>query len=281
MRTRVAPTPSGYLHAGNVANILVIDALARASDGTVILRIDDMDAPRYRADYVEDLVSVLRWVDVEWHEGPRDLIDFESAYRMSSRTPQYRDFLRTLTAGGLRVYACVCSRSQAAAAGTRGCAADCRSAGRPFAAGASALRAAVPEDTQVRIGERVVRLDREFGDPVLWRRDDLPAYHLASVEEDLRSGVTDIVRGSDLLPSSALQAWLASHAPGPGLSEVTFWHHDLLTGPSEVKLSKSQAGTPAVARTPDQAESLRATASRLRASMASARASIVPSPASG
>lgn len=271
MHTRLAPTPSGYLHAGNAVNLLITTALARSTAATVQLRIDDMDVERYRPEYVDDIFSVLAWLGISWDVGPRDRAEFESGFRLADRTSQYRERLESLTGSGLQTYACGCSRSQAHAAGTRGCVGDCRDAALLLEPGRTALRAHIPVGTVVHVGDQSVDLHAEFGDPVLWRRDDLPAYHLASLDEDLRAGVTDIVRGIDLLPSTALQGWLASHSPDAGLSEVNVWHHPLLTGPDGIKLSKSQLGADPLPRTGSERDRLRGLAAVLAAGLAPQR----------
>ena len=273
MRVRIAPTPSGFLHAGNVGNLLLIDELARARSGRVTLRIDDMDVPRYRPEYVDDLFDVLEWLGIGWHDGPRDRADFERHFRMADRSAQYRARLRLLRDGGLVTYCCVCSRSQARESGVRGCVGDCRRSERAYEPGACAIRAVVPRGLVVRVGQRSVDLHAEFGDPVVWRRDDLPAYHLASLDEDVRSSMTDIVRGADLVASTGLQAWLAAHGPDGGLSGVTFWHHDLVTDDDGGKLSKSQLRHGPMPRTQAARGRLRELAARLRRGMTADRVS--------
>jgi glutamyl/glutaminyl-tRNA synthetase len=228
MITRFAPTPSGYLHAGNAVNALLVAWLARANDGAVAVRIDDMDAARYRSQYVDDVFDVLAWLGVEWQLGPTSSAEFDEQYSLRRRTEYYRSELRAAADRGLELYACRCSRSQLIRPPTGGCPGGCREAGHAFVVGESAIRAHVPGD-----------VCPEMGDVVLWRRDDLPAYHLASVIEDRDLGVTHVVRGDDLRPSTAIQLHLARYLDAASFTAARFVHHGLLTDETGAKLSKS------------------------------------------
>lgn len=244
MITRIAPTPSGYLHVGNCVNALLVSWLAAEAGGHVILRIDDLDAERYRSEYVDDILRVLPWLGVDWDEGPRSRAEFESAYALRDRTERYRAELIRLMDDRL-AYACECSRADLRAAGTRACARDCRERRLPLVPGKTAVRVHVPEGTMIDVGEVSVDLYAEVGDFIVWRRDDQPAYHLASVVEDRDHDVTHIVRGIDLLPSTAAQLFLAPLIDAPEFGSVQFLHHPLVTGADGHKLSKSQlAGGP-------------------------------------
>lgn len=267
-RTRLAPTPSGYLHLGNAVNLALVALLARAQDGIVALRIDDMDAPRYRADYVDDIFDALAWLGVPWHEGPRDRPDLEENHSLRHRTDLYRHRLEEMIARGLPAYACRCSRQDLRQAGSLSCVSDCRSGDVPFVAGSTALRVRIPADTQVTVAGRTFGLLDEFGDVVVWRRDDLPAYHLASLHEDLSMAITDVIRGEDLWPSSALQAWLARFATPAGLDRARFWHHPLVTAPDGMKLSKSQLAQGPLPRTESLREQVWALAEGYRSRLA-------------
>lgn len=238
----MAPTPSGFLHIGNVANLLITSWLAR--DGKLALRIDDMDITRVRAEYVQDVFAVLAWLGIDWSIGPRDAVDHAAHHRMSLHTHRYRAGLQELLDGGVEVFACTCSRTDLA--GARTCVSDCRSARRPLVAGESALRAVLP-DTFIDVDGARVGLPAAHGDVVLWRRDDLPAYHLVTVIEDRDLGTTDVVRGMDLLESSALHLWLGQHLPG--MHPIAYRHHGLVPGPMGMKLSKSQGSASPMPRT--------------------------------
>jgi glutamyl/glutaminyl-tRNA synthetase len=220
--TRLAPTPSGYLHEGNAVNFLLVSWLARQRDAEVVLRIDDMDAPRMRPEYVDDILDVLMWLGIDWSRGPRSRDDFEAQYSLARRTAHYRDELDRAVARGLPVFACRCSRREAREAGVAGCIGTCAA-----------------EDVPSSPGETALRMRWPGVDPVLWRRDDLPSYHLASVIEDRDEGVTLVVRGDDLRESTAIQRAMAPYVAADAFANAEFVHHPLLVGPDGAKLSKS------------------------------------------
>ncbi|MDO8307950.1 MAG: glutamate--tRNA ligase family protein [Actinomycetota bacterium] len=224
MRTRFAPTPSGYLHEGNAVNAVLTSWLARQVGADVALRIDDVDAARCRPEFVEDIFAVLEWLGVPWALGPRTAADFNDHHSQRARTERYRVELDAAMVAGLRVYACRCSRAESARMGRRGCVADCIDADHSLVKGETALRARLPDVAE---------------DPVVWRRDGLPAYHLVSVIEDRQLGTTHIVRGLDLLDSTRLQAALGTYL-GMDFARVDVRHHSLVQGPDGAKLSKSQ-----------------------------------------
>ena len=237
--TRIAPTPSGFLHAGNRLNILATADLATTLGATLALRIDDADAARYRREYAEDIFVTLHDMGISWTLGPRDVDDFEQNWSQRAKTEQYRHELRQAVESGLAVYACACSRAEQAGPASGGCAGGCRSRSLPLEPGRTALRVVVDAGTRVTIGEEVIPLADAMGDFVIWRRDDLPAYQLVSVVEDRDLGVTHIVRGRDLLASSAAQVHLARWTGAQNVAEAVYVHHDLVTDPSGAKLSKS------------------------------------------
>ena len=241
MITRIAPTPSGYLHVGNCVNFLLVDWLARGLAGQVNLRIDDVDAERYRTEYVDDIFRVLPWLAIDWQQGPRSRSEFEERFASRDRVEYYRSHLAALEAAEL-VYACECSRADLRAADSRSCVKDCAGRHLPLVAGSTALRARVPSGTRIEIDGEVIDVEAELGDFVVWRRDDLPAYQLASLIEDRDAGITHVVRGRDLLPSTAAQLFLAPTLSAGNFSRAMFVHHDLVTGSDGSKLSKSQLG---------------------------------------
>ncbi|MBM3688355.1 MAG: tRNA glutamyl-Q synthetase [Actinobacteria bacterium] len=234
--TRYAPTPSGFLHAGNVANLERTAELARQLGAAVALRIDDADATRYRREYVDDIFRVLAVRGLDWDLGPRDTDDFEANFSQRRKTDYYRE---VLLESGLTTYACVCSRTTQCQTPTGGCVGHCRTAGHAWRPGHTALRVSVPPSTSIHVGGEMVRLDLEIGDLVIWRRDDLPAYQLVSVIEDRDLGTTHIVRGADLLASSAAQIFLARAIGADNVVTATYVHHALVVDAEGRKLSKS------------------------------------------
>ncbi len=242
MRTRLAPTPSGFLHRGNIANFAVTAEFARANDLELGLRIDDADAARSRPEYVADIFRILDLMQISWSFGPRDCGDFAARWSQAARTERYRSALAN---DGLapHLYVCACSRTQAGRA-TGGCPGGCRSLDLPLVTGETAVRLHIPRGTTVPMAGRAIDLAEELGDVILWRRDDLPAYHLVTVIEDEALGITHIIRGEDLLPSSALHVHLAERMGLRGVATATYVHHPLVCDANGRKLSKSTLAQP-------------------------------------
>lgn len=238
--TRIAPTPSGFLHEGNRVNFRRTADLAREIGAAIALRIDDADAARYRREYAEDIFATLRSMGIEWTVGPRDVDDFEAQWSQRAKTEYYRSQLQGALERGMPAYACACSRNQQRGPAVAGCVGGCRARGLSLASGSTALRVVVDPGTAVDVAGQRVDLGAEMGDFIVWRRDDLPAYQVVSVVEDRDLGVTHIVRGIDLLPSSAAQIHLATWFDATNISGAVFVHHELVTDASGSKLSKSQ-----------------------------------------
>jgi glutamyl/glutaminyl-tRNA synthetase len=261
--TRIAPTPSGYLHAGNAVNLVLTSWLARARTGRLLLRIDDFDTVRARPEYLADVFDTLAWLGITADAGPAGPADFHLRWSMATRLEQFRaarDRLRAAHPG--RVFVCRCSRRDLDPTGR--CVAGCREHDLRLEPGRAVLRLAVPPG--LTVGGGTAQLAVPAGDHVLWRRDDLPAYQLGSVVADEDLGVTAIVRGMDLVASSALQLHIAALLPAPGFARAELLHHDLITSPKGEKLSKS-AGAQAhpLPRTPDLLARIRTWAEQLGA----------------
>ena len=261
--TRIAPTPSGYLHPGNAANFLLVRWLADAVGADVALRIDDFDVERARPEYLDDIFGVLDWLGIGWDLGPTDADDFTANYAMATQVDRLEDECDRLIATG-HTFVCRCSRSDLARAGSRRCVNDCVEDDLELVTGQTALRLYVPDGTVVSVGGFEVDVAVTAGDPVMWRRDGLPAYHLASVVADRDLGVTHIVRGADLVESTALQMHLAPLLGADALLDAAWLHHALLTDAGGEKLSKSTnaSGEP-MARTPDMHDRIHALANEL------------------
>ncbi len=232
--TRFAPTPSGFLHMGNVWNLLIAEQLARGEDGALWLRIDDLDRARYRRAYAEDIFRVAEWLGVTFDGGPRSVRDFETNWSQARRMDRYREALRTLATSG-HLFACTCSRRDIATQSVDGdYPGTCRDAGIPLDAPRAAWR------FRLDAGPHALH-PAAHADPVVRRRDGSPAYHVATIVDDVDMGMTHIVRGRDLEASTHVQRVLAS-AMGDAFSrfcQITFLHHDLLLAPGGEKLSKS------------------------------------------
>lgn len=238
--TRIAPTPSGYLHVGNAVNAVLTWWLAREAGGRLLLRIDDFDTGRARPEYLADIFATLDWLGIDVDEGPRDADGFHVAWSMATRVEQFRAALADLREAHPEVvFTCRCSRRRLSPEGR--CVAGCPSAGHPLVPGESAVRLRVPEGrtAELRGPDGGRRHPVPAGDHVLWRRDDLPAYQLGSVVADVALGVNALVRGTDLLDSSALQCHLAALLDLPAFATADFRHHGLLTDDAGHKLAKS------------------------------------------
>ncbi|RSK47379.1 glutamate--tRNA ligase family protein [Hymenobacter rigui] len=251
--SRLAPTPSGFLHLGNAVNFTLTWLLTRRVGGTLHLRIDDLDRARFRPVYLENIFRTLEWLGLDYDQGPTGPTDFERHFSQQHRLPEYEAVLQAARAAHSELfYACRCSRTELARAAMPGglYPGTCRTATWPFQAPETAWRAHVPPNAAVAFydlaqGPVQVAVADELGDFIVRKKDGSAAYQVASVVDDVRLGVTLIVRGLDLLPSTAAQLWLAPHLPGQAAFAATqFLHHGLVLNEKGEKLSKStQAGS--------------------------------------
>ena len=189
-RSRLAPTPSSLLHYGNLFNFVLTTIETRRRGGTLLLRIDDLDAIRAREAYVDDIFSTLRALGFAWDAGPANIDDFRSTHSQALKSASYHAFLDRFPG-----YAYSCSRQQIKARTDALYDGHCRDRGLSRVKG----------QTQWR-----VRSDSPKNDLVLWRKEDLPAYHLVSLQEDLSARINLIVRGEDLRESTEQQKRLAN-----------------------------------------------------------------------
>ncbi|MDF7809874.1 glutamate--tRNA ligase family protein [Hymenobacter sp. YC55] len=251
--SRLAPTPSGFLHLGNAVNFTLTWLLTRRAGGTLHLRIDDLDRARFRPAYLANIFQTLDWLGLDYDHGPSGPDDFELHYSQRHFLTAYEATLQAGRAAqpGL-FYACGCSRTDLARAAlprSSNYPGTCRARALAPDAPETAWRAHVPAGTTVAVpdlwqGELAVPLDESLGDFIVRKKDSTAAYQLASIVDDVRLGVTLIVRGLDLLPSTAAQLWLAGQLPGvTSFQNTQFLHHGLLLDATGQKLSKStQAG---------------------------------------
>lgn len=217
MRTRLAPTPSGYLHVGNLVNFALVDIVAREKSAEVVLRIDDIDAPRVRDEYVADIFRVVDWLGIDYTHGPASVED-AATWSQRTRMAHYQAALDLLRGDESATYVCECSRTSLTA---KPC--EC------------------PErDLELVTGRTTLRLRlHDADDPVVWRRDGLPAYHLASVIDDHVLGITLVVRGEDLRSATTVQRYMSSLLPDNTFADALVVHHPVICGADGVKLSKS------------------------------------------
>ncbi len=226
-RGRIAPTPTGFLHLGHYATFFTAWQRARAAGGRLVYRNEDIDPQRCRPEFADAARADLRWAGLDWDEGP-DVGGPHRPYDQSARLDDYRHALSRLRAGGW-LYPCACSRRDvnAAAGAPHDEGAEpvypgtCRERSEPPADAAYCWRFRVPDGGKIpfadgRLGAQCFVAGRDFGDFVVWRRDDAPAYELAVVVDDVAMNITEVVRGEDLLLSTARQLLLYAalgHAP--------------------------------------------------------------------
>lgn len=243
--TRIAPTPSGFLHEGNLLNFLLVQQVASQVSADIALRIDDMDAFRLRPEYVADIFRCLEWLDISWNLGPHGLTEYEALPTPEERADHYYDVLTDMITAGLPAFVCRCSRRDLGRDAR--CEQGCADKRLPFVPRKTLVRVRIPATASPEVVA--------MGDTPLWRREDLPAYQLTSVVDDHELRVTHIIRGEDLKPSTELQLWLAQFLPDSPFLRADIRHHQLLTGESGEKLSKSQ-GTEMLELTPALRERL-------------------------
>ncbi|MBY0516383.1 MAG: hypothetical protein K2P81_05715 [Bacteriovoracaceae bacterium] len=222
--SRLAPTPSGFLHLGNIYNFALTWNLVRHSGGTLTLRIDDLDGTRCRKEYVDDIFTTLKWLGFDWDLGPQTSDDFFQNYSQLLKIETYRKWLSNFNG-----YACECSRSQIKERTEKLYDGHCRDKGL----------ALIPGKSQWRL-----KSESGESDIVLWRKEDLPAYHSVSLFEDLEMKTNLIVRGEDLKEASQAQISLASRLDERGaiFKQAKFIHHPLFMEEGH-KMSKSKGAT--------------------------------------
>lgn len=247
-RTRIAPTPSGFLHVGNLLSFALTAGMARRHGASILLRIDDLDRQRMRREYLDDIFETLRFADIPWDEGPADTDDFLRGWSQTRRLSLYREALDHLRSEDV-VFGCSCSRSDLVLAAPDGTyPGTCLS--RPHALDEPGMAWRLTGVPTVPVsmrspdgGEDGHHLPGDMRHLVVRRRDGEPSYQLASVVDDLHFGVDLVVRGEDLFPSTLAQLYLAGLMPANRFRESAFLHHPLLRGAEGVKLSKSEGAT--------------------------------------
>lgn len=246
-KTRIAPTPSGFLHTGNLCSFLVTAQLARQTGAKVMLRIDDMDRERATDAYLQDIFDTLNFAGIEWDEGPTDLADFKIGWSQVHRLNYYNALLAELAAAG-RVYACTCSRTDVMRTSPDGSyPGTCRNKALPLDTPGACWRLKTDNETPAVIktlsGPESYLLPGSMFDFIVRKKDGFPAYQLTSVADDVLFGVDFVVRGADLLPSTIAQQQLAQLPSLAAFRTVTCRHHPLVTDESGAKLSKSAGST--------------------------------------
>jgi glutamyl-tRNA synthetase len=247
-RGRLAPSPTGFLHLGHARTFWTAQQRARENGGELILRNEDLDATRFKMEFVDAMLEDLRWFGFEWSEGP-DVGGKFAPYNQSERMNFYRATLEKLRAGNF-IYPCTCSRKDILAATRAPHANDddepiypgtCRNNSKLKIKNSKfSWRFRVPDGETIsfvdgNFGEQKFVAGKDFGDFVVWRHDDVPAYQLACVVDDAAMEISEVVRGADLLVSTARQILLYRAL---GLTPPKFFHCALMLDEKGERLAK-------------------------------------------
>jgi glutamyl-tRNA synthetase len=267
-RGRLAPSPTGLLHLGHARTFWIAAQRCAEQSGTLILRNEDLDPQRCRPEFVQAMIQDLRWLGISWTEGP-DCGGPFGPYTQSERRTHYLQAWQQLQERGL-IYPCTCSRkdvAQSATAPNEGddeplYAGKCRprndsrtnSRTNPRSDSLSGCRAEakrggpagvnwrflVPDGEEIffedlHLGPQRMVAGKDFGDFIVWRKDDVPAYQLAVAVDDAAMHITEVVRGADLLKSTARQILLYRAL---GLPIPRYYHCELVRDEQGVRLAK-------------------------------------------
>jgi glutamyl-queuosine tRNA(Asp) synthetase len=246
-RGRLAPSPTGLLHLGHAQTFWTAQQRARERNGILILRNEDLDIARCKPELVSAMSEDLRWFGFEWQEGP-DCGGPFAPYSQSERMDFYTAAFEKLLAGNF-IYPCSCSRKDLQSAASAPHAADdeliypgtCRSNQKAQIKNLKcAWRFLVPDGEFIsfndgHFGPQQFIAGKDFGDFVIWRQDGIPAYQLAVVVDDAAMKITEVVRGADLLLSTARQILLYRAL---GLTPPAFYHCPLMLDEHGQRLAK-------------------------------------------
>ncbi len=250
LRSRLAPTPSGFLHLGNVFSFVLTWLIVRQQKGTLLLRIDDLDSQRRKIAYLDDIFQTLEWLGLDYDEGASGTDDFLKNFSQEYRIHEYEQLLnKLLYLSPPLVYACKCSRKEVQNHSINGlytgfCRENKILNQRQFSQqNEVAWRIEVPSAPlsfqDIFKGKVSVNLAEQMGDFVIRRKDQIPAYQIASLSDDLTYQINFIVRGEDLMASTAAQLYLAQLLGKENFMKITFLHHPLLYEEGKQKMSKS------------------------------------------
>jgi Glutamyl- and glutaminyl-tRNA synthetases len=226
VRTRIAPTPSGFLHVGNIFSFAITASLARKTGAAILLRIDDLDQARVQEQYVRDIFESLNFLGIPWDEGPKDYGEYKNKFSQLHRLPLYENALHQLREGG-HVFACSCSRTT-----REKC--NCRNKDLSLDDPNNAWRIYTPPSAE---------LPPTMHEFIVKKKDGFPSYQLACVVDDNHYNIDLIIRGDDLRDSSKAQWYLAKLLGYTSFTSSTIIHHRLLMESPEQKLSKSAGST--------------------------------------
>lgn len=253
---RLAPSPTGALHLGNARTFLLAWLSIRQQNGNLLLRIEDIDSPRVKASATEEAIDDLRWLGLDWDEGP-DVGGLRGPYIQTQRLDHYQKILDQAISDKV-VYRCVCSRSEVAEAASAPHETNLPSLEGTIYPGTCRSRE-FPSDGELNefawrwrlidekvswhdelLGPQAAEPAKQLGDFVVGKRDGTPAYQLAVVVDDFEMGVNEVVRGSDLVPSTYRQLALLKHFNWP---VPKYFHLPLIVGSDGRRLAKRHGDT--------------------------------------
>ena len=246
-RGRIAPSPTGYLHIGHARTFWRAQQRARENDGVLVLRNEDLDPARFKSQFAIAMIEDLKRFGFQWQEGP-DVGGPFAPYEQSRRTHLYRAALEKLISGGF-VYPCICSRKDIEQAAQAPHAGDdeliypgtCRGRSKSQISNLKfSWRFRVPDGEAITFNDGCFGLQtfiagKDFGDFVVWRHDGVPSYQLAVVVDDAAMEITEVVRGADLLVSTARQLLLYRAL---GFTPPAFFHCSLVMDETGERLAK-------------------------------------------
>jgi len=248
-RGRLAPSPTGFLHVGHAHTFWIAARRAKSHNGTLLLRNEDLDPQRCRPEFVSAMFEDLKWLGIHWSEGP-DCGGAHAPYSQSERCRFYLEAWQRLRDAGA-IYPCTCSRkdlAQSANAPNNEAddeplyPGDCRNRSADSYSSPAGVnwRFRVPDGESItfndlNLGPKRYIAGKGFGDFLVWRRDDVPAYQLAVVVDDAAMHVTEVVRGADLLKSTARQILLFQALR---LNIPQYFHCELVRDEQGVRLAK-------------------------------------------
>ncbi|WP_153796579.1 glutamate--tRNA ligase family protein [Foetidibacter luteolus] len=244
-KTRIAPTPSGYLHLGNIFSFALTTKLAKQTGASVLLRIDDLDQARANSAYLKDIFDTLNFLNITWQQGPASAEEFEAKFSQVHRMHLYNQALDFLQSNG-HVFACTCSRTEILKKSPVGtypgtCLHKSLPLNTPNASWRLRTSATQPLLINNYLGNPAsCYLPASMQYFIVRKKDGFPSYQLASLLDDVYYEVDLIVRGQDLWPSTVAQHYLSLLLPETAaFRSSAFHHHPLIMEPGGKKLSKS------------------------------------------
>jgi glutamyl-tRNA synthetase len=246
VRVRFAPSPTGHLHIGGARTALFNWLFARHSQGVFILRIEDTDRTRSTDEYIDSIMEGMRWLNLEWEEGP---------YRQTDRFAIYKEYAEKLVAEG-KAYYCYCSpeeleqrRKEAMAAG-KSLKYDgrCRNLKEPVPGRQPAIRFRMPQEGETLVDDlikgRTVFENAQLDDLIIMRSDGTPTYNFTVVVDDVDMNITHVIRGDDHLNNTPKQLHIYKAL---GYTVPLFAHLPMILGSDKARLSKRHGATSVIA----------------------------------